>query len=52
MAITTTGRGPEQLPRADLDLFRQQVLALGEDLTVQQQFGQRLNDLYRKALQK
>jgi hypothetical protein len=50
MAITAYGGDPGRWLRTDLEQFRQQVLALGAEISVQERFGRRLSELYRKAL--
>lgn len=52
MAILSAANHPHQAPAKDLEMFRQQVLALGADVDIQEQIGQQLADGYRRVLEK
>lgn len=50
-AILAEGSDPNLASARDLDLFRQQVLALRADLAIQEQIGRQLSNAYRGVLE-
>ena len=49
-AMATVARGPHAAPRADLENFRRDVLALLGDLTVEGQLAQHLSESYKSTI--
>lgn len=50
-AIFAGGNDPTLAPASDLERFRQQVLELRSDLSIQEQLARRLSEIYKQALE-
>jgi hypothetical protein len=49
--MLTSGVDPTLSPPADLERFRQQVMAMHSDLLIEEQIGRRLSEIYKRALE-